>query len=199
MPNPAAERGWTRDELYDRGRPRTLPRIEDMDVAGKRLLVRADLNVPVEQEWVTDATRIDRFAAGMRPLLARGARLVILTHYGRPDPAVREPGLSVERLCPALSEALGVPVRFAASCTGREAVALSAQLADGEAMLCENLRYDAGETANDPAFAAELANWATSMSTTPFPAPTGPMPRSWPSRRCCPRRPARCSRRNCRR
>ena len=135
----------------------TLPRIEDMDVAGKRLLVRADLNVPVEQEWVTDATRIDRFAAGMRPLLARGARLVILTHYGRPDPAVRESGLSVERLCPALSEALGVPVRFAASCTGRDAVALSGQLADGEAMLCENLRYDAGETANDPAFAAELA------------------------------------------
>lgn len=135
----------------------TLRRIEDMAVAGKRLLVRADLNVPVEQERVTDATRIDRFAAGMRPLQARGARLVILTHYGRPDPAVREPGLSVERLCPALSEALGVPVRFAASCTGPEAVALSAQLADGEAMLCENLRYDAGETANDPAFAAELA------------------------------------------
>ena len=137
--------------------PMTLRRIQGMEVAGKRLLVRADLNVPADQGWVTDATRIDRFAAGMRPLLARGARLVILTHYGRPDPAVREPELSVERLCPALSEALGVPVRFAASCTGREAVALSAQLAGGEAMLCENLRYDAGETANDPAFAAELA------------------------------------------
>ncbi len=135
----------------------TLPRIEDMDVAGKRLLVRADLNVPADQGWVTDATRIDRFAAGMRTLLARGARLAILTHYGRPDPAVREPELSVERLCPALSGALGVPVRFAPSCTGEEAVALSAQLADGEAMLCENLRYDAGETANDPAFAAGLA------------------------------------------
>ena len=135
----------------------TLPLIEDMAVAGRCLLVRADLNVPVEQERVTDTTRIDRFAAGMRPLLARGARLAILTHYGRPDPALREPGLSVERLCPALSEALGVPVRFAASCTGRDAVALSVQLADGEAMLCENLRYDAGETANDPAFAAELA------------------------------------------
>ena len=141
----------------------TLPRIDGMEVAGKRLLVRADLNapadlnVPADRGWVTDATRIDRFAAGMRPLLARGARLVILTHYGRPDPARREAGLSVERLCPALSDALGVPVRFAASCTGREAVALSRQLADGEAMLCENLRYDAGETANDPAFAAELA------------------------------------------
>ena len=135
----------------------TLPRIEDMAVAGKRLLVRADLNVPVEAGRVADATRIERFAAGMRPLLARGARLVILTHYGRPDPAAHEPGLSVERLCPALSKALGVPVRFAASCTGREAVALSAQLADGEAMLCENLRFDAGETANEPAFAAELA------------------------------------------
>ena len=135
----------------------TLSRIEDMAVAGKRLLVRADLNVPVEAGRVIDSTRIDRFAAGMRPLLARGARLVILTHYGRPDPAVREPEMSVERLCPALSEALGAQVRFAASCTGPDAEAMSRRPAAGQVMLCENLRFDAGETANDPAFAAELA------------------------------------------
>ena len=137
--------------------PMTLRRVQDMEVAGKRLLVRADLNVPVEEGRVTDATRIDRFAAGMKPLLDRGARLVILTHYGRPDPAAPDPALSVENLGPALSGAPGVPVRFAASCTGRDAVALSAQLADGEAMLCENLRFDPGETHNDPAFAAGLA------------------------------------------
>ena len=135
----------------------TLPRIEDMDVAGKRLLVRADLNVPVEQEWVTDATRIDRFAAGMRPLLARGARPVILTHFGRPKPGERDPALSVRKLRPVLSEALSAPVRFSETCTGPEAEAMTRQLADGEVLLCENLRFDAGETANDPAFAAELA------------------------------------------
>ena len=135
----------------------TLPRIENMDVAGKRLLVRADLNVPVEEGRVADATRIDRFAAGMKPLLARGARLVVLTHYGRPDPAAPDPALSVEMLSPALAGALGAPVRFSESCTGPDAEARSAQLADGEAMLCENLRFDAGETRNDPAFAAQLA------------------------------------------
>ncbi len=135
----------------------TLTHIDDLDVAGKRLLVRADLNVPVEAGRVTDATRIERFAAGMRPLLARGARPVVLTHFGRPKPGERDPALSVRKLCPALSEALGAPVRFSETCTGPEAEAMTRQLADGEALLCENLRFDAGETANDPAFAAELA------------------------------------------
>ena len=134
-----------------------LSRIEDMEVAGRRLLVRADLNVPVGEGGIADATRIDRFAAGMRPLLARGARLVVLTHSGRPDPAAPDPALSVARLRPALAAALGAPVRFAASCTGADVRAMAAQLADGEALLCENLRFDPGETANDPAFAAELA------------------------------------------
>ncbi len=135
----------------------TLPRIDEMDIAGKRLLVRADLNVPVEDGRVADATRIERFAAGMRPLLARGARLVVLSHFGRPKPGRRDPALSLEKLRPALSEALGTPVQFSAACTGPEAESLSRRLADGEAMLCENLRFDPGETANDPAFAAGLA------------------------------------------
>ncbi len=135
----------------------TLRSIGDLDVAGKRLLVRADLNVPVEDGRVTDATRIERFAAGMRPLLARDARLVVLTHFGRPKPGERDPALSVKKLCPVLSEALGAPVQFSEACTSPEAEALSRRLADGAAMLCENLRFDPGETANDPAFAAGLA------------------------------------------
>ena len=135
----------------------TLKTIEDKAVAGKRLLVRADLNVPAEEGRVADATRIERFAAGMKPLLARGARLVVLTHYGRPDPAAPDPALSVEKLRPALSEALGAPVRFSETCTGPDAQALSRQLSGGEALLCENLRFDSGETRNDPAFAAQLA------------------------------------------
>ncbi len=135
----------------------TLPHIEDMDVSGKRLLVRADLNVPAEEGRVVDTTRIDRFAAGMKPLLARGARLVVLTHYGRPEPTMPDPALSVEMLRPALATALDAPVRFSETCTGPDAEALSRQLSDGEALLCENLRFDPGETRNDPAFAAELA------------------------------------------
>lgn len=119
--------------------------------------MRADLNVPIEDGKITDATRIERFAEGIRPLLAQGARLVILTHYGRPDPNERNPQFSVDKLRPALSKALGVPVRFSDVCVGTSAIIHSNQLIDGEAMLCENLRYNAGETENDPEFAAELA------------------------------------------
>ncbi len=132
-------------------------RIEDLEVKGKRLLVRADLNVPVENGHVTDTTRIDRFARGMKPLLAKGARLVILTHFGRPDPKVLDSRFSVDKLRPALSEALGVPVKFSDVCADRSAVILAEQLRDGEVLLCENLRLNPGETKNDPAFAAELA------------------------------------------
>lgn len=135
----------------------SIPRISDMDVAGKRLLVRADLNVPTEGSRVTDATRIERFAAGMRPLLARGAKLVILTHFGRPKPNEMNSSFSVDKLRPALSEALGVPVRFSDVCADDSAVILSRQIPEGEAILCENLRLNPGETANDPGFAAQLA------------------------------------------
>ncbi len=135
----------------------TFRRIEDMDVAGKRLLVRADLNVPVENGRITDATRIERFAAGMKPLLERGARLIIITHFGRPKPNEMNPAFSVDKLRPALSDALGVPVRFSDVCADMSAVILSKQLADGEVLLCENVRFNPGETVNDTEFAARLA------------------------------------------
>lgn len=135
----------------------TIARITDFDVAGRRLLVRADLNVPVDGETVTDTTRIDRFAAGMRPLLEQGARLAILTHFGRPEPGRFDPAFSVERLVGPLSKALDRPVRFAHNCIGAHAVAASEILEDGEVLLCENLRFHAGETANAPEFARLLA------------------------------------------
>lgn len=134
-----------------------LPCITDMDVRGKRLVVRADLNVPVEGGRVTDATRITRFVAGMKPLLDQGARLVILTHFGRPQPNVLDPAFSVDKLRATLAGALGVPVRFSDVCTGASAEIHAEQLADGEAMLCENLRFNPGEVANDAGFAAALA------------------------------------------
>lgn len=134
-----------------------VPSIMDADVRGKRVLVRADLNVPVENGRITDATRIARFAAGMKPLLARGARLVILTHFGRPDPVQRDPAFSVDKLRPALAQALGTNVRFSDVCADRSAEILSQQVKEGEALLCENLRYNAGELTNDETFAKALA------------------------------------------
>ncbi|MCT4579448.1 phosphoglycerate kinase [Donghicola sp.] len=134
-----------------------LPSIMDVDVRGKRVLVRADLNVPVDEGVVTDATRINRFAAGIKPLLERGARLVILTHFGRPKVNEMNPAYSVDKLRPALAQALGTSVVFSDVCGEDSAVILSKRLKDGEALLCENLRYNPGETANDPAFAAALA------------------------------------------
>ncbi|PRY87689.1 phosphoglycerate kinase [Donghicola tyrosinivorans] len=135
----------------------TLPSIMDAEVKGRRILVRADLNVPVDGDRVTDATRIARFAEGMKPLLEKGARLVILTHFGRPKSNEMNPAYSVDKLRPALSAALGVPVKFSDVCAEDSAVILSRSLKDGEVLLCENLRYNPGETANDPAFAAALA------------------------------------------
>jgi phosphoglycerate kinase len=131
--------------------------ISGADVSGKRLVVRADLNVPMEGDRVTDATRITRFAEGMRPLLASGARLVILTHFGRPKAGQPDAAYSVEKLRPALAEALGCDIAFAPQVTGAQTIAASKALPNGGVLLVENLRFDAGETANDPAFAANLA------------------------------------------
>lgn len=130
--------------------------ITDLDVRGLRLLVRADLNLPMQDGRVADATRLERFAAGMRPLLAAGARLVILTHMGRPDGDM-DPSFSVDKLRPYLSKALGARVLFSDVSCGQSAVTLSESLSDGEALLCENVRYNPGEERNDPALAAQFA------------------------------------------
>ncbi len=134
-----------------------IPAITDMDVSGKRLLVRADLNVPFNDDGtVSDATRITRFAAGMKPLLAKGARLVILTHLGRPK-GQRNPDLSTESIRATLADALGVDVFFTDACVGAEAEAAAADLGAGQALLCQNVRFEPGEEANDPALAAQFA------------------------------------------
>jgi len=112
--------------------------------------------VPVQDGKVTDSTRIDRFAEGMKPLLANGARLVILTHMGRPTGELN-PALCVDKLRPALSAALGVPVQFSDVSTGASAEILSNSLENGQALLCENVRYNAGEEKNDVQLAQEFA------------------------------------------
>ncbi len=125
-------------------------------VKGKRLVVRADLNAPVQDGKVTDATRITRFADGIKPLLAQGAQLVVISHFGRPK-GERKPEFTLAPIVPALADALGVEVKFADDCVGPEVVSMANALMNGEVMLCENLRYHAGEETNDPDFAAELS------------------------------------------
>ncbi|MGV6872029.1 phosphoglycerate kinase [Pseudochelatococcus sp. B33] len=127
--------------------------LADIDVAGRRLVVRADLNVPMQDGRITDTTRIDRFAAGMRPLLAQGAALVILSHLGRPKGRTVAQ-FSLLPLREALETALAAPVGF----TGlRDAEEAAAEVRPGTALLVENLRFDPGEEANDPKFARRLA------------------------------------------
>jgi phosphoglycerate kinase len=130
--------------------------IKSVSVAGKRLVIRADLNAPCKDGVVTDATRIERFAAGLKPLLDDGARVVVLSHFGRPKGQI-VPEMSLAPIAPVLAAALGQLVEFQNTCVGPEAEAAAANLNNGEVILCENLRFHAGEEANDPGFAAQLA------------------------------------------
>ena len=129
----------------------------DLQVAGRRVLLRADLNVPMKDGRVTDATRIERLVPTIRELAGAGARVVVMSHFGRPDGRRRE-DMSLRPLAEALSRALGgMPVAFAQDCVGPEAESMVGRLADGQVGLLENLRFHAGEEANDPGFAAALA------------------------------------------
>jgi phosphoglycerate kinase len=131
--------------------------LDDIDVADKRVLVRCDLNVPVKDGRVTDATRIDRTALTLRELIDRGARVVVLSHFGRPDGKV-VPGMSLKPLVAPLSAALGGrPVAFAEDCIGPAAETAVAGLRRGDVVLLENMRFHAEEEANDGGFAKRLA------------------------------------------
>jgi phosphoglycerate kinase len=130
--------------------------LTSLDVSGKRLAVRADLNVPLADGKVSDATRIARYAKGMKPLLDRGARVIVLSHLGRPDGELT-PALSLERIKPALAKALGRPVIFSDTCAGPGVERASELLEPGQVLLCENLRFERGEELNDPRLGAQLA------------------------------------------
>jgi phosphoglycerate kinase len=130
--------------------------ISAADIAGKRLVVRADLNAPVQDGRVSDATRITRFAEGMARLLAAGGRITVLSHFGRPK-GQRNMDFTIAPVVPALAEALGRDVGFAPDCIGDAAIAASQAPQDGEVLLCENLRFHPDEETNDASFAAELA------------------------------------------
>ena len=123
--------------------------LDDLDIAGRRVLVRVDLNVPMKDGAVTDATRIERAVPTLNELRRRGAKVLVLSHFGRPKGQV-VPDMSLAPLAAPLGEALGTQVAFAA-------LDETPALADGEVVLLENVRFDPGEEANDAAFAGKLA------------------------------------------
>jgi len=130
--------------------------LDDMELDGKVVLVRVDINVPVEDGLVTDATRIEKIVPTVKDILARGGKPVLLAHYGRPKgKPVAE--MSLKLTLPALEAALGQKVTFAEDCIGGPAKAAVAGMAAGDVVLLENTRFHAGEEANDPALAAAMA------------------------------------------
>jgi len=130
--------------------------LDDIQAGGKRVLLRGDLNVPVRDGRITDATRIERLIPTIRELADKGARVVVMSHFARPK-GRRVPEMSLETVAAGLSQSLGRPVAFATDCIGADAAAVVAGLADGDVCLLENLRFHHGEEGNDPGFAAELA------------------------------------------
>ena len=130
--------------------------LDDIDVAGQRVLVRADLNVPMADGQVSDSSRLDRLAPTLLELADRGARVVVLSHFGRPAGKIVAE-LSLQPVAVALSDCLGRSVAFASDCIGDAAQKVIDGLTDGQIAVLENLRFHAGEEDNDPAFAAALA------------------------------------------
>jgi phosphoglycerate kinase len=131
--------------------------IDDLgDITGKRVLVRVDLNVPMENGVVGDATRIDRILPTIHELSGKGARVALLAHFGRPKGKV-VPDMSLRPIADALAGRLGRPVVFVEDCIGAAAADAIDALAPGEIALLENTRFHAGEEANDAAFVQALA------------------------------------------
>jgi len=130
--------------------------IKDVDLKDKKVVLRADINVPYEGKTVTDTTRIDRLKPTIDHLRGAGAKIIIISHLGRPKGAP-DPAFSLEFLTPALAESWQAPVIFASDCIGESARTAANNLQAGEILLLENLRFHAGEKENDPAFVKELA------------------------------------------
>lgn len=134
-------------------------RLQDLEVGGRRVLVRSDLNVPVEDGRVTDDTRIVATLPTLRHLLRAGAAVVLCSHRGRPA-EMPEERFSMRPVAEALRQRLNAPVTLAPDCVGEEVERLARELRPGSVLLLENLRFHAGEKKNDPAFAAALARTA---------------------------------------
>ncbi|MBO6757876.1 MAG: phosphoglycerate kinase [Roseibium sp.] len=127
------------------------------DISGKRVLVRVDLNVPMDGGRVTDTTRIDRVLPTIRELTDKGAKVILLAHFGRPK-GERVAGMSLAPVAPAVADRLGRPVAFVEDCIGEPAANAIAAMNTGDILLLENTRYHAGEEKNAGDFAKALAD-----------------------------------------
>jgi phosphoglycerate kinase len=130
--------------------------LDQADLAGARVLVRVDLNVPMADGRVTDSTRIDAARATVAEIVDRRGRAILLAHFGRPGGSAK-PEFSLQTVVAEVSRIFGRPVHFASDCIGEVARGAVAALKDGEILLLENTRFHAGEEANDPRFASQLA------------------------------------------
>lgn len=130
--------------------------MDDVDVTGKRVLLRADLNVPIKDGKVADATRLERLMPTITELSSKGAKVIILSHFDRPKGKV-VPELSLKPIADALGRVLNKPVAFSADCVGPVAENAVGSLNNGDILVLENTRFHAGEEENDPAFSAQLA------------------------------------------
>ncbi len=130
--------------------------IDALEARGKRVLLRADLNVPMKDGKVGDTTRLERLTPTITELAGRGAKVIVLSHFDRPK-GKRVPEMSLKPVAAALADVLGQPVAFADDCIGAYAEAAVAKLPEGGVLVLENTRYHVGEEKNDPALAAEMA------------------------------------------
>jgi phosphoglycerate kinase len=129
--------------------------LDEADVRGKRVLVRVDLNVPVENGKVSDTTRIERVAATIREIADKGGKVILLSHFGRPKGP--DPAQSLKLLAPAIADVLKRPIAFAEDCVGEQAAAAVNAMKPGDILCLENTRFHRGEERNDPEFVAQLA------------------------------------------
>jgi phosphoglycerate kinase len=136
--------------------PASFRTIDDLDCAGKRVLLRADLNVPVRDGRITDLTRIERLVPTIRELADKGARVIVVSHFDRPK-GRRVPEMSLGPVRLALQTVLGHQVHFAEDCIGPAAESAVAAMRDGDVLVLENTRYHAGEETNDPELSRALA------------------------------------------
>jgi phosphoglycerate kinase len=133
----------------------TFRTLDDVDVKGKRVLLRVDLNVPMENGRVTDTTRLERVSPTIAEISGKGGKVILLAHLGRPKG--RDPKESLKPVADALSQVMGKPVRFAEDCVGGVAQKAVAAMKDGDILCLENTRFHKEEEKNDPAFVDELA------------------------------------------
>lgn len=141
--------------------------IDDLDVAGKRVLMRVDFNVPMKDGKVTSTTRIDRTVPSIKELLGKGAKVIILSHLGRPK-GKKAPEFTQKPVADALAASLGQPVAFAPDCIGPEAKAVVDAMKPGDVAMLENVRFYAEEEKNGQDFAKQLAELGDALVSDAF-------------------------------